>query len=97
MFCKAYSPSTSISVEVPVSLNGETRYVPAGSSIRSIFTPMKPPALATFLSQLRIFRRYGGTYFPVDFSADPAAVMDLSLVNADRVEYRPEAASLKPL
>ncbi len=97
MFCKAYPPSTSVSVEVSVSLNGESRYIPAGSSIRSIFTPIKPPDLDTFLGQLRIFRMYAGTDFPVDFSADPPAVMDLTLVNADRVEWGPETASLKPL
>jgi len=97
VFCKAYAESTSVSAEIPVFLNGIRRYILAASSIRSLFAVTKPNEGDAFLKRLRIFRKYSGKYFPIDFRAAEKAVWDLTLVPEDRVEWLPSTASLKIL
>jgi len=97
VFCKAYAQSTSVSAEIPVFLNGTRRYIPAMSSIRDLFVLTKSPQGDAFVKGLRIFRKYSGRYFPIDFRAAEKAVLDLTLVPGDRVEWLPSTASLKIL
>jgi hypothetical protein len=97
VFCKAFAASTSVSAQIPVFLNRTRRYILAASSIRNLFALTKPDDGDTFLKRLRLFRKYSGKYFPIDFRAAETAVWDLTLVPEDRVEWLQGTASLKIL
>jgi hypothetical protein len=81
--CVEFTGRVTISVQVGVSLNGKTEYVPLGATLKSILAARKTENPAA----LRVERLFGGKPTVIELLAGDPAAMDLALAGGDQVSW----------
>lgn len=84
--CIPFPPATTVTAEVGVEVNGQQRWVPWGSVVNTL----APPAAA---STLRVERRYGRAYVPVEFARDNQEAWRFPLLPGDRLTWAASTGS----
>ncbi|MBM3795778.1 MAG: alpha/beta fold hydrolase [Acidobacteria bacterium] len=81
--CISFPALTTVTVDVGVTVNGDARWVPWGSTLRAI-------APADAAAGVRVFRRHGAAgLLPVHFDAEDPQTWLFPLLPRDRVEWPP--------
>ena len=84
--CIPFPPATTVTAEVGVEVNGEKRWVAWGSTPRSL----APPSAR---ASLRVERRLGRSYAPVEFARDDDEAWRFPVLPGDRLLWASEAGA----
>jgi len=80
--CVIFRGSVTVSTELEVAVNGHRGFVGLEDGVQSLFDP---PRSQCAPESLRIERQFLDRYAPIEFGAECAAGLDLTLVGGDRV------------
>lgn len=78
--CLEFRGFITVSVQIPVELNGKPQFVDWGTKL-SWVTPAKAR------KSLNIQRQFANSYFPIQFDRSNEAILDLALVGGDRLSW----------
>lgn len=78
--CMEFRGFATVSVQIPVELNGQSKYIDWGTEVDS-FVPAKS------LRTLKIKRLFANTYFPIQFNPADQSILGLTLVGGDHLTW----------
>lgn len=78
--CMEFRGSATVSVQIPVELNGQPKFVDWGTEVKYV-VPDKS------LKSLKIQRQFAGTYFEINFQHTDQTIQDLALIGGDRLTW----------
>lgn len=83
--CVRFQGAVTVSVELPVLINGRQTFVGTGQTLRGFLNDEGLAACETHPKYLRIKREFLNARVPVDFDADKGSILDLTLFSNDRI------------
>jgi hypothetical protein len=78
--CLEFRGFATVSVQIPVELNNQLKFVDWGTSVKYL-VPEKSQ------KSLKIQRQFAGTYFPIIFNRNDKSIQDLALIANDRLAW----------
>ena len=78
--CLEFRGFVTVSVQIPVELNGKPQFVDWGTKVNRV-VPDKSQ------KSLRIQRRFANSYFAIQFNRNDENILDLTLVGGDRLTW----------
>ena len=85
--CVELAGPITATLEVNVVVNGESTYLPWGSSVKTVLVNYRGENLTKALRTLRIQRQFQGRTVDVQFTPGDQAMMDFTLVGGDRISW----------
>lgn len=86
VICVEFDGEVTVSPEVRVLVNGQTRYLTWGSTIRRLLSEQNDDAAAR-LKTLRVERLFDSQYSAIRFAPGDEGILELALVGGDRVSW----------
>ncbi len=78
--CMEFRGFATVSVQIPVELNNQPKFVDWGTSVKYV-VPEKSQ------KSLKIQRQFAGAYFPIIFNRADKSIQDLALISGDRLTW----------
>ena len=83
--CVPFQGAVTVSVELPVEINGQKEFVGTGQTLRGLLNNEGLAACEVHRNSLRIKRAFLNALVPVDFDAATDSILDLTLLSNDRI------------
>jgi hypothetical protein len=83
--CIAFEGDVTVSTEVQIIVNGETRYLPWGITVRMALAQARAPQDA--LKSLELWRLWKGQLRPLEIEGDRSALLNVMLVGGDKIAW----------
>lgn len=87
VLCVEFDGEVTVSPQVQVMVNGQTRFVSWGSNIKRLFSEQSAEQIAAAMKTLRVERLFDLHYSEIQFARDDEGILDLALVGGDRVSW----------
>jgi hypothetical protein len=78
--CFEFRGSVTVSVQIPVELNGKTQFVDWGTKLEAVVP-------AKVQKSFKLQRRFADSSYDLNFNRDDEAILDLTLVGGDRLSW----------
>ncbi|HEV2424948.1 MAG TPA: hypothetical protein VGZ29_08985 [Terriglobia bacterium] len=86
-WCRPLSPDTVLTAEIPIEAQGRTVYVPLTANVAQALITIGVSDPESVEPTLKIWRRFGGHMYPVQFDPGSKAILNLPLVSRDRLHW----------
>ena len=85
--CVEFDGEVTVSPQVQVMVNGQTRFVSWGSNLKAVMGEQSAEQIAAAMKTLRVERLFDSRFSEIQFPRDDGGILELTLVGGDRVSW----------